>query len=85
MLSDLHSKYHSGFLNVPIEFVHGDYKHIIQNYTIDETEYDRICKLCNVHAEELKQTWSKDNYPGINEYVSTQEALPAAEIKRLTA
>lgn len=83
MLSDLHSKYHSGFLNIPIEFVHGDYKHIIQNYSIDETEYDRICKLCNVHVEELKQGWSKDNYPGINDYIPLK-SLPK-ENKQLTA
>ena len=85
LLSDLHAKYHSGFLNIPIEFVNGDYKHILQTYTIEETEYDRICKLCNVHVEELKQSWTKDNYPGINEYVSVPQSLPAKEIKKLTA
>lgn len=72
MLSDLHAKYHSGFLNVPIEFVNGDYKYILQNYSIDETEYERICKLCNVHVEDLKIGWSKDNYPGVNEYQVTE-------------
>ena len=82
MLSDLHSKYHNGFLNIPIEFVHGDYKFIMQTYTIEETEYDRICKLCNVHVEELKQAWSKDNYPGINEYESPK-SLPANDEKKL--
>lgn len=66
LLSDLHKKYHNGFLNLPIELVHGDYKYIIQNYTIDENEYDRICSLCNIHLEDAKQLWKKDDYPGIN-------------------
>jgi hypothetical protein len=69
LLSDLHKKYHNGFLNLPIELVHGDYKYIIQNYTIDENEYDRICSLCNIHLEDVKQLWKKDDYPGINDEI----------------
>jgi hypothetical protein len=69
LLSDLHKKYHNGFLNLPIELVHGDYKYIIQNYTIDENEYDRICSLCNIHLEDAKQLWKKDDYPGINDEI----------------
>lgn len=84
LLSDLHAKYHSGFLNLPIEFVHGEYKYILQNYTIDENEYDKICKLCNVHVEDLKLEWSKGNYPGINSYTE-EKTLPEHEQKRLSA
>lgn len=69
LLSDLHKKYHNGFLNLPIELVHGNYKYIIQNYTIDENEYDRICSLCNIHLEDVKQLWKKDDYPGINDEI----------------
>ena len=84
MLSDLHSKYHNGFLNIPIEFVHGQYKYILQNYTMDEVEYDRICKLCNIHIEDLKQTWTKDNYIGVNEY-ELPKSLPEKKETKLIA
>jgi hypothetical protein len=69
LLSSLHHKYHSGFLNIPIELVNGNYKHIIGTYSIDEAEYDKILKLCNVHIDDLKQTWERNNYPGIKEYI----------------
>ncbi len=65
LLSDLHSKYHSGFLNIPIELIHGEYKHILLNYPISDEEHDRICKLCTVNIEDITQTWQKDNYPGM--------------------
>jgi len=83
LLSSLHSKYHSGFLNIPIEFVNGNYKYVIQNYTIEEAEYDRILKLCNVHVDDLKQGWQRDSYPGINEY--QVKPLPESESKKLIA
>ena len=69
LLSDLHKKYHNGFLNLPIELVHGDYKYILQNYSIDENEYDRICSLCNVKLTDVYQSWKKDDYPGIKDEV----------------
>lgn len=83
LISSLHSKYHSGFLNIPIEFVNGDYKHILQGYALEEDEYDRILKLCNVHVDDLKQTWQRGNYPGINTYV--EKCLPVTDVKQLTA
>lgn len=83
LISSLHSKYHSGFLNIPIEFVNGDYKHIIQNYALEEAEYDRILQLCNVHVDDLKQSWQRGNYPGITTYEAKN--IPAAETKQLTA
>jgi len=67
LLSDLHKKYHNGFLNLPVEIVHGEYKYILQNFSIEENEYDKVCRLCNVHLSDMKQTWKKDEYPGIQE------------------
>jgi len=84
LLSDLHKKYHSGFLNLPIELVHGDFKFILQSYAIDENEYDRICGLCNVHLDDMKQIWQKDNYPGIQNAIS-EKILTEGNNKRLIA
>ena len=81
LLSDLHKKYHSGFLNVPIELVNGDYKYIMQHYSIDENEYDKICCLCNVHIEDMKQVWGRNDYPGVKEHQKEKE-LPAEPIKK---
>lgn len=67
MLSNLHEKYHNGFLQIPIEFVKGDYKHILTNYQIESEEYTRILSLCTVHKDDIKTLWSKNNYPGIEE------------------
>ena len=83
LVSSLHEKYHAGFLNLPIELVGGDYKYILQSYTIDESEYDEIMKLCNIHAEDLKQGWQRDSYPGINEF--QEKETPQLESKRLIA
>jgi hypothetical protein len=84
LLSDLHKKYHNGFLNLPIELVHGDYKYILQNYSIEENEYDRICRLCNIHLTDIKQVWKKDDYPGIkNEIEKTQ--ISSGEEKKFIA
>jgi len=82
LISSLHSKYHSGFLNIPIELVNGNYKYIIQNYTVDEEEYDRIAKLCNVHVDDLKQSWERGNYPGVNDI--PENILQHTEPKRLS-
>jgi hypothetical protein len=83
LISSLHSKYHSGFLNIPIEIVNGNYKHIIQNYVIEEEECDRIAKLCNVHIEDSKQEWSRGNYPGIADY-SDHQISAASDNKQIS-
>jgi hypothetical protein len=70
LLSDLHKKYHSGFLQLPIELVKGDYKHILNTFPVDENERDRIYSLCNVKAKDCaKLNWSKGDYPGVEETV----------------
>ena len=87
LLSDLHKKYHSGFLNLPIELVNGDFKYILQNYSIEENEYDKICRLCSVNAEDMKQSWQKDEYPGIEDAVQKKklESSEQDDKKRLIA
>jgi len=65
LLSDLHEKFHAGFLKLPIELINGNYKYIFQNYQLEDDELQRIYELCNVHSEDLKLEWSKNSYPGI--------------------
>jgi len=65
LLSDLHEKFHSGFLKIPIELINGNYKYVFQNYQLEDEELQRIYEHCNIHIEDLKMEWSKGNYPGI--------------------
>ena len=65
MLSDLHAKYHNGYMQIPIEFVNGDYKHVLTHFQIEQEEYSRILLLCGVHKDDIVQSWGKNNYPGL--------------------
>jgi len=85
LLSDLHKKYHSGFLNLPVEMVNGDYRYILQKYAIEENEYDKICRLCNIHVEDMKQAWKKDEYPGIDEIIEKKRLSAPDQKKELIA
>ena len=85
MLSDLHAKYHNGFMQIPIEFVSGDYKHILTNYEMEKEEYSRILLLCGIHKDDIVQSWSKNNYPGLTnsntniKQIDTQQTLLISE------
>ena len=74
LLSDLHKKYHSGFLNLPIELVNGEYRYIMNHYNLEENEYDKVVSLCGVHMDDVQQKWKKNEYPGIENY--SDEADP---------
>jgi len=75
LMSDLHKKYHSGFLQLPIELVKGDYKYVLNNFPVDENERDRIYSLCNVKAKDcVKVGWAKGEYPGVEEIVLSTES-----------
>lgn len=67
MLSSLHEKYHNGFMQIPIEFVSGDYKYVLSHYEMDKEEYNRILLLCAIHKDDIVQSWSKNNYPGLTD------------------
>lgn len=65
LLSNLHEKYHNGYLEIPIELVHGDYMDIVKNYTMDDCDLDKITSLCQVKLETSKSVgWAKNSYPG---------------------
>lgn len=66
LLSDLHKKYHNGFQKLPIDFVHGDYKFLLNNFVLDEEDRLNVMELCKITKEECKIKWSRDNYPGLS-------------------
>lgn len=69
LLSDLHKKYHNGYLEIPIGLIHGDYKHLLKNFIIDDDEKDKIYALCAVKQADNPVSWKRDEYPGSNKSV----------------
>jgi len=66
LLSDLHKKYHNGFLELPIELVHGDYMHILKTFNMDDADKDKIYQLCQVKKKDCVINWQKGEYPGLS-------------------
>ena len=64
LLSNLHEKYHNGFQNLPIEYTHGDYKHLLDNYHFEDEELESIRQLMNTNLKDSNVSWIRDNYPG---------------------
>lgn len=65
----IHEKFHNGFLKIPIEFVHGNWTYLLENYPVDEEIRETIDKYVSVKLEDVKEeygergyTWSRDNY-----------------------
>ena len=64
MLRSLHKKFHNGFLDIPIELVHGDYRYILDNYYIRDSVAEKVAKYESIKLgdDKFKYSWSKDNY-----------------------
>jgi hypothetical protein len=65
LVSTLHEKYHTGFLEIPIDFCHGDYYYILNNYTFDEDDADRVRQLCLVKSSDMRVKWGRNQYPAL--------------------
>jgi len=65
LLGSIHEKYHNGYLNIPIEFVRGDYKNYMNNYAkfIDEGDMERIEEKLIVC--EANCNWTAEKYPAL--------------------
>jgi hypothetical protein len=71
LLSDIHYKYHNGFQKLPIEYVHGDWKYILDNFKVSDEERAEILDLANIHIDDCKVSWDSKSYPGL--YVPKSE------------
>lgn len=67
LLSDLHEKYHNGFLNLPRNMIKGNYNAYLEEYSkyLDEEELENIQNKLSI--TEHNCNWSVDNYPGFKE------------------
>ena len=64
LLGSLHKKFHNGYLDIPIDVVHGDYKYILQHYYIRDEVKEKVQKYESITlSSRPSYTWSKDFYP----------------------
>jgi hypothetical protein len=67
LVETLHSKYHNGFLEIPMELVSGNYQFLIDNYLkyLDEKTKEYIIGKTKINRSNCgwNVTWKKDNYP----------------------
>jgi len=68
LLASLHEKYHKGFLQIPIEFVRGDFEYILNQYPFEDKDLDRICELRSITKSKCQEYWNVEKgYPSIME------------------
>lgn len=63
LLKSIHEKFHNGRLDVPLEYVQGNYNHFIQEYSkyLDEADLETI--QARLAVKEHNCSWSRNNYP----------------------
>jgi hypothetical protein len=71
LISSLHEKYHNGFLLIPMELVHGDYKIFYERYHsyFDDDDIADIQSKLSIGFENCgwkQYSWAKDNYSVVN-------------------
>lgn len=61
LLKSMHEKYHNGFLKIPMELVHGDYKWFMDNYSmhLGEETVEKITEKLNINVSncDWTNTW----------------------------
>ena len=69
LVKTMHEKFHSGFLQIPTNLVKGNYKLFLSEYGnyFEDEDWDTVNQRLNVDNQE--NSWSKDNYPGLKQYV----------------
>ncbi len=62
LISTLHEKYHNGFLRIPIDLCHGEWRWVMNHLPLDEIDTSIISELAQVKLEDMKQEWSRGSY-----------------------
>lgn len=62
LIKSLHEKFHNGFLEIPIQYVHGNYNWFVNNYSkyLDQEDLDVINSRLVSSGSTVG--WAKDNY-----------------------
>jgi len=68
LIQSLHQKFHNGFLNLPMELVHGDYKYFMNHYSsyLDDSDLETIQSRLAIKFDNCgfgnNYCWVKDGY-----------------------
>jgi len=62
LLKSIHEKYHNGFLLIPIELCHGQWKEILLDFVIAPEIQMAVSKLSAVTKEHALQHWQRNSY-----------------------
>lgn len=67
LLKSMHEKFHNGYLQIPMEYVRGDYNYFLENLTkyLEEDELEKI--NYRLATKESNCKWNRDEYPGLLE------------------
>lgn len=67
LVETIHSKYHNGFIEIPIELISGNYQFLLDHYIkyLDEKTKEYIIGKTKINRSNCgwNVVWSKDNYP----------------------
>lgn len=68
LISDLHKKFHNGYLKIPKEMIRGDYDFFLKEYGsfVDDDDMDSINQRLSVtmnNCSDYPYKWSRNNYP----------------------
>jgi len=55
LLGSLHKKYHNGYLEIPMEFVIGNYKKLFEIYYIDDETKNKVSKLMFITLSNISE------------------------------
>jgi hypothetical protein len=69
LIKSMHEKFHNGALQIPIEFVCGDYQYFLDNYLqyLDDEDEEKIMDRVNYCNDDYKYIWKADQYPSMME------------------
>lgn len=66
LLGSMHEKFHNNFLSLPMEFVHGDWKYLMDNFVFDEDDLDIINPRLGINKDNCGwgsgYLWNKQKY-----------------------
>jgi len=63
LLRSMHEKFHNGALDIPVEFVKGDFRNFVSRYSqfLDDEDLDKM--QYRLAINESNCSWTRNNYP----------------------
>ena len=62
LITSMHERFHRGNLSIPIDYVHGNWKALLDDYSWEDEDKELISKYISVINSNIE--WKRNNYPG---------------------